>query len=696
MAAQHIGSGLTEVAAVATLIGAPIAEALMHGLKAAGGMAWAPTSTFGAIHVTKACLAASIPDWLRESCGLRNAYVDAAIGVMLPHHEGKQSRSRQDLGDAQAMLIESVKKDEFNRVEEVLHDPIAATEPPIASPSSASLDSATRRTPLTSRVSTTLEKGFQNTFTRSGRASTAPKTTKKRPLPKTTCIYTLDRSTQLILDTVQRTERHDPIPIHSYLPDQDGVTPPWKDWLVILCSSIKIAEALTLWHLHARVIWFITLFGWGHAFFSAIILQALNLGRDANRRHVASDLIAGILPTPLHHGDNGKIVLGVPSNVRRSRFWRSLLGLGAIFNGAGILGSFIYVGKQNSRVVYVWIAFQIFFLVSRPVVYYFVEGATARQGVIGFKSYAESDIGSRRRVMALMTALASHQASIHPRGVGAYSHDTIRYETIAAHFALAEWRLTLTLPRDWFVGKGRVPHITLAATVGDPFLRSILWLGGLDVNNADVYDTCLVFLRVSRGGEEKGGVQEEMHLAVPCVRVWSCNCMREGGQRQRGNAHPPVCGKIQWFYWIPLTQEVLVGGHEREEDGAGLGEQRSKTLENPEIIQIDSPDEETPKGGLVFRGLDTHSGPGKAQPKHPKTSGEECWVYAHGFTEERVLEYEPWTDKDLQRMLDLKEWNISLQKVGEIYSPLAVSRLASKGVMEKLMSAVEGSRGSLV
>ncbi|KAI9860337.1 MAG: hypothetical protein M1813_006226 [Trichoglossum hirsutum] len=693
MAAQHIGSGLTEVAAVATLIGAPIAEALMHGLKAAAGLAWAPNSTFGAIHVTKACLAASIPDWLRESCGLRNSYVDAAIGVMLPHYEGIQSRSRQDLGDAQAMLIESVKKDEYSRVEEVLHDPIAATE--LALVSSSSLDP---EKPLTRRP--------VRAMTDLMRPAPLATLTGKRPLPKTTCIYTLDRGTQLILDTVQRTERHDPIPIHSYHPDQDGATPPWKDWLVILCSSLKIVEALTLWHLQAHVLWYITLVGWGHAFLSAIILQTLRLGRDDNRRHTASDLIAGILPTPLHHGDNGKIVLGVPFNVRRSLFWRCLLGLGAISNGVGIVGSFLYVGKQTSRVVYTWIAFQVFFLVCRPVVYYFVEGATARQGVIGFKSYAESDVGSRRRTMALMTALASHQVSIHPRGVGAYKHDVIRYETIAACFMRAEWRLTLALPRNRFVGSGKVTSITLVATVGDPFLRSILWLGGLDVNNADVYDTCLAFLRISGGRGEKGGAQEEMHFAVPCVRFWSCNCMREGGQRQRGNAHPPVCGKIQWFYCFPLVQEILDGEHgvaverevEREGEEAGLGK-GGGTPEEDEIIQIDTPVEERPKGELAFPEpvtypmLPTNSELSKAETGRSITTGKERWIHAYGFARERVLGYESWTDEELQRRLTLKEWNISLQKAEEVHASLAVSRQASEEVREKLMSAAEGASG---
>ncbi|MCJ1405336.1 hypothetical protein MMC11_008563 [Xylographa trunciseda] len=79
-----LGGGLVEISAVATLIGAPIAEALVHGYKAACGLAWAPMSFFGIIHVTKACLSAAGPDWLRESLGMRNEFVDMVVGIMLP------------------------------------------------------------------------------------------------------------------------------------------------------------------------------------------------------------------------------------------------------------------------------------------------------------------------------------------------------------------------------------------------------------------------------------------------------------------------------------------------------------------------------------------------------------------------------------------------------------------------------------
>jgi len=65
-------SGVVEISAVATLIGAPIVEAMTLGLKSAACLPWASISSFGLLHVAKASLAAAVPDWSRESLGLQN------------------------------------------------------------------------------------------------------------------------------------------------------------------------------------------------------------------------------------------------------------------------------------------------------------------------------------------------------------------------------------------------------------------------------------------------------------------------------------------------------------------------------------------------------------------------------------------------------------------------------------------------
>jgi len=161
-----------EISAVATIIGAPIAEALIHGLNGACGMVWAPMSTFGAIHVTKACLSASGPDWLREAMGLSNPIVSAATGVMLPITLSKPAKNRVDLGNAKAVQVASPRsREKF-------------------------VDGTGRGTTNTHRqlVPAQLEQGTERVF-----LEELSKWFEKRAMG----VYTLDLSSNMVLDTVQ-------------------------------------------------------------------------------------------------------------------------------------------------------------------------------------------------------------------------------------------------------------------------------------------------------------------------------------------------------------------------------------------------------------------------------------------------------------------------------------------------------------
>ncbi|KAI9761625.1 MAG: hypothetical protein M1840_001741 [Geoglossum simile] len=531
MTAERFGGGLVEISAVATIVGAPTAEALIHGLKAACGMVWGPMSSFGAIHVTKACLSASVPDWLRESLGLRNAFVDAAIGVMLRVNRFKQAKNRVDLGDACAIQVTS------SRISRGVKQPVVD-------------DGATRR--RRPRMSTQLELGsFRQQPPRS-------------PKSEAMCIYTLDRNSQLALDTVPAALRGEAVLIHRFVPDIDGIHPAWKDWAVLLLSLGKVIESFALWKLGSHRIWYWTAVGWSHAFLSAIILQLSGLGRDHPLRS-SSDIIAGALPTPLQLGGFGKVVLGMPANVRRHPLWRSLLALGTLFNGAGLFGMFIFLGREPATVIYVWVGFQVLWLASRAAVFYFVEGAAAaRQGVVLAKSWEEASIDDRDRVMTLLNELSNHQVSIHPRGVQAYLYDCLSLREVLSHFGQANWELTMSLSE-----KSGSNSIDIRAATGDPLIRSAVWFTEANLNNSELYDAAIAFTHVNND-----------ILAVPCVRVYACDCLREG-DRQRGNAHAD-CGKLEWMYFIP-THASGGGQWIYAHGSAGVGVLRSEPLSAHEL-----------------------------------------------------------------------------------------------------------------
>jgi hypothetical protein len=531
MAAERFGGGLVEISAVATIVGAPTAEALIHGLKAACGMVWGPMSSFGAIHVTKACLSASVPDWLRESLGLRNPFVDAAIGVMLRVNRFKQAKNRVDLGDACAIQVISPRA---SRSEE---ESVGSDEAPRGHKP---------------RISTQLELG------------TLKRRSLRLPKSKAMCIYTLDRNSQLALDTVPAALRGEAVLIHRFMPDIDGIPPAWKDWVVLLLSLSKVLESFALWKLGSYRIWYWTAIGWSHAFLSAVILQLSGLGRDHPLRS-ASDIVAGALPTPLHLGDSGKVLLGMPANVRRHPLWRSLLALGTVFNGAALFGMFIFLGREPPTVIYVWVGFQILWLASRAAVFYLVEGAAAaRQGVVSAKSWEEASNEDRDRVMTLLNELSNHQVSIHPRGVQAYLHDCLSLQELISHFGQANWVLTMTL-----LEKAGSKNIDIEAVTGDPLIRSAVWFTEANLNNSELYDAAIAFIHVNNDT-----------LAVPCVRVYACDCLREG-DRQRGNAHAD-CGKLEWMYFIP-TNASSRGQWIYAHGSSGVGLLRSELLSAHEL-----------------------------------------------------------------------------------------------------------------
>jgi len=312
--ATTVGGGLVEISAVVTIIGAPIAEALMHGLKAACGMSWAPMSSFGVVHVAKAGLSAAVPDWLRESMGLRNSFVDDAIGVMLSIDHTRQAKNRVDLGDACAIQVVTPRTARYI-------DGVAAVRG--ASGGAKAMLSKTRRRQHSKTASAQLEREVYHAyFERPSQWAPAAN--------NAMCIYTLDRNSQLALDTATAAGRGEAIRIHHFIPDVEGIVAAWKDWAVLLLSLAKVSEAVTLRILGSQNLWYWTMCGWLHAFASAVLLQVLHLGRD-NPLRTGSDIAAGVLPSPLHLGGNGKIVLGVPTNVRRQLLWRALLGLGVVF-----------------------------------------------------------------------------------------------------------------------------------------------------------------------------------------------------------------------------------------------------------------------------------------------------------------------------------------------------------------------------
>jgi hypothetical protein len=74
------GNNLINIAAVTTLVGATTAESLILGSRGASGLPWAAMSSFGSFYLVKACAAASLPGWLRDTARVSSPLCSSILG----------------------------------------------------------------------------------------------------------------------------------------------------------------------------------------------------------------------------------------------------------------------------------------------------------------------------------------------------------------------------------------------------------------------------------------------------------------------------------------------------------------------------------------------------------------------------------------------------------------------------------------
>src|SRR5436853_4223161 len=156
--------------------------------------------------------------------------------------------------------------------------------------------------------------------------------------------------------------------------DRSGQTKIRRDWLALVCSLSKVAETATLRALGANILYWLTASAWAYGFVAGVVLTILRQSREL-KPNLRLDMVCGRRPSPLHQGGDGKIVLCLPRNVRRSPAWRPMWYMYTIVAVVDAIGTFLVLGHNRVEVVYVWLAFQFLWLLGRTLVFYLVENA---------------------------------------------------------------------------------------------------------------------------------------------------------------------------------------------------------------------------------------------------------------------------------------------------------------------------------
>jgi len=481
------GTGLIEISAIATLVGASTAASLALGNKAAAGLPWACASTFGAIQVAKASFSASIPDLAREAVGLSNEEVQTAVGKMEEIKEAGSTPSDD------AAEISAIKTHRFS--------PFFWRK---------AGDKLLKGNLLPSR---------KNPGKGNGQTLTA--------------IYSLD-TTSRTFERAIPISVHQTIRIHHTRSREVGSSvrssTPMKDWIILLASLSKLSETGVLWYLNADQLWWSSSVAWLTSFCGAFVLQLLHLSRD-DIEVAYSNLLLGQFPTPLKPGGKGNVMLGTAGNVRRHWAWRVVWFVNTVAVIFSLLSVFLSLPTLPAKTLYVWVAFQTFFTLARVLVHHFTLSASSTEFILASESWEESSASTKRQTLQLLMGLAQYNTTIHPRGPSPYKHSLTSFEAISLKFASCAWRLTEAVYLPSLPGpKGT---ITFMDVIPDTVFSSIAW--ALDRQRAEFYDAAIAFVD---------------NKAIPCVRVYTCFCKgipTDG--TMRGMAHN--CGMIKWLFWIP-------------------------------------------------------------------------------------------------------------------------------------------------
>ncbi|KAG4411944.1 hypothetical protein IFR04_014918 [Cadophora malorum] len=437
-----IGGGLVEIAALTALIGSATAESLTLGNKGAPGLAWAASSTFGALSVIKACVAGATPGWLRDSLGVRNTATDLAIGLSFDldsRYKDREDMARKNLGDPIGVMC-----------------------------------------------------GGCHTDTQQSTAGDTITTQRD--------VYAFDQFTMDPVHNVSPSLPGDPLQVHIFVQD------PWydgpvmtQDWIGLMISVLKISETYTLWRYGARRLCWISSSSWLYFFTVSIVLlqRRISRGYGKNFDNGRSDILTGQLPAARKKGGERVVLLGVPRNFRHHILWRISWTIGSMVSAASLITTYIFLSQADVTVTYIWVAFQILWLVLRSIYFHVAQGTNAIVcPILEQRPFDKLLEGHKRRTLDLIFAMSRSQMHGHPRGVYSYTEDLASLEDFKKAFMRDQQRLDKFYPIELLQVVGGLPHVTFTSIIGDTLLSSTAWAYGSNLSGMDLYDSCVVTFKI--------------------------------------------------------------------------------------------------------------------------------------------------------------------------------------------------------
>lgn len=327
-----------------------------------------------------------------------------------------------------------------------------------------------------------------------------------------------------------------------------------RDWIGLAASTVKLIESTVLWRIGAYHLYWVTALPWSAFFLSAAVLQYLGVSREQSisGSWPEIDVLAGSLPTPQMPGEERKILLCAPQNVRIGYHWYFVWAFGGVVSLASLVGTYWLLSRNSTMNIYTWAGFQLLWLALRSVFFHLSDDIDDVMHTVAIaKVSKETPLDLPRRMCGLVAAVSRYQMLRHPRGAYCYEEDVKDVDEIRK--ILEGSKLTYLVPfAAAQLSALKTVEVEITAVIGDTLLSSTTWIYGIrQFTGLELFDCCLVELVVNKE-----------RLLVPSARVLS------GPPQLTGDIETPQDPtfiprntsndgiNIRWFYWLPLLDDT--------------------------------------------------------------------------------------------------------------------------------------------
>lgn len=416
-------------------------------------------------------------------------------------------------------------------------------------------------------------------------------------------VFALDQFTINQLALVRATDQGEPVEVYSFFNDPRDLkfNATAYDWILLLTSIVKVVELVVLLMFGASLVAWSSFVPWLFFFLCALLIQYCDLSRGygASLNDWEYDILFGELPTIVKGGGGRKLLLGAPRNFRQHPLWNLIWAVGAVVSTASLVTTYALLGRQNARVVYIWLSFQVGWMLLRTFYYQVAQSPDTvffpfqREGLI---QEIPANSALRRRALDLLLALSRYRISLHPRGVRWHSEEPLSLPQLQELFEKSGFVILLTLPQSPEDNDRSSVELDVIGIVGDCLLGSAAWFDRFKLTGVErddekkglhLYDSCLISLRY---GGRIMTLNATRALCAPSERPRNDAIAEHGTERLQAFVPrgAPAGGESSvpklWYCWIPREdgkwlQICSQGTHI-------LGKRRAIVLSSSQITQL--------------------------------------------------------------------------------------------------------------